>query len=271
MKFLERFGKRYIYFVVFLAVALLVAGSVWQYSNYIEGRRAQLEFEKSLEDYYGEEPNKDSAVQIIQEKTDGEGTEAADTADIQEVANTGDGVAAKKAQAEKEKTAASKPNGSSSGKDEKAISAIKMQQPNMDTMVVPVFGTAYTEFADSSLVYSKTLEQWTTHMGLDIKADEGSPVRAAMDGVVEELTNDSELGLTIVINHGGKVFTKYSNLSTLDLVTVGQEIKKGDVISGIGKTALYEVSDDPHLHFEVVKDGKSMDPKKYLPKQSLKR
>lgn len=269
MKFLERFGKRYIYFIVFLAVVLVLGGSVWQYRNYIEGKRAQLEFEKNLEEYYGEESYDDSAVQIIKEKIDEESTEAVDTADIKEVANTGGGLAAQKSQ--DSKAVSVKPNENSTGKGENVISATKMQEPNMDTMVVPVFGTAYTEFADNSLVYSKTLDHWTTHMGLDIKADEGSPVRAAMDGVVEELTNDSELGLTIIINHGAKVYTKYCNLSTLDLVTVGQEVKKGDVISGIGKTALYEVSDDPHLHFEVIKDGKNVDPKKYLPKQSLKR
>jgi murein DD-endopeptidase MepM/ murein hydrolase activator NlpD len=74
-----------------------------------------------------------------------------------------------------------------------------------------------------------------------------------------------------VINHGQKVYTRYSNLSTLDLVAIDQNIKKGDVISGVGKTALYEIADDPHLHFEVIKEGKNIDPKKYLPKQSLKK
>lgn len=272
MKFIGQFGKRYIYFVVFLAVMLLIAGGVWQYRNYMEEKRAQLEFEKNLEEYYGEEPeiNDDTAVQIVEEKNDGESVSPVDTADnITEVARTDDGLAAAKAKDDKKVSAG--PEGSSAGKEDKSISAIKMQEPNMETMVVPVFGTVYTEFADNSLVYSKTLEQWATHLGLDIKADEGSPVRAAMDGVVEELTTDPELGLTIIINHGGKVYTKYSNLSTLDLVSVGQKVKKGDVISGIGKTALYEISDDPHLHFEVMKDGKSVDPKKYLPKQSLKR
>jgi murein DD-endopeptidase MepM/ murein hydrolase activator NlpD len=146
-----------------------------------------------------------------------------------------------------------------------------MEGPKMETMVVPVFGTAYTEFSEDALVYSKTLDQWSTHVGLDIKAEEGSPVRAAMDGVVEELVNDPQLGMTIIISHGGGVQTKYINLSTLDLVTVDQKIKKGDVISGVGKTALYEIADDPHLHFEVIREGKNIDPKKYLPKQSIKK
>ena len=156
-------------------------------------------------------------------------------------------------------------------KESKPISAIKMEEPTMETMVVPVFGTMYTEFSEDVLVYSKTLDQWSTHAGIDIKAEEGSPVRAAMDGVVDQVVNDPQLGLTIVLYHGGEVYTKYSNLSTLDLVSINQSVKKGDVISGVGKTALYEIADDPHLHFEVIKQGKSVDPQKYLPKQALQK
>jgi murein DD-endopeptidase MepM/ murein hydrolase activator NlpD len=269
MNFIERLGTRYIYFIVIIAAALLIAGGIRQYNNYIEDKRAQMEFEKSLEEYGAEESEDDAAVQIIENVTDEVKPETVDTADIKEVTSTDNGLASKSEQDNKEGT--TKPEASTADKSKKATSAVKTSEPNVEAMVVPVFGTIYAEFADNSLIYSKTLEQWTTHMGLDIKAEEGSPVRAAMDGVVEELTSDSELGLTIVINHGGNTYTKYSNLSTLDLVTVGQQVKKGDVISGIGKTALYEISDDPHLHFEVIKNGKHVDPKKYLPKQSLKR
>jgi murein DD-endopeptidase MepM/ murein hydrolase activator NlpD len=74
-----------------------------------------------------------------------------------------------------------------------------------------------------------------------------------------------------VIDHGSGIVTKYSNLSTLDLISIGQNIKKGDVISGVGKTALCEIVEEPHLHFEVLKDGKHIDPKNYLPRQSLNR
>lgn len=264
MKFNREFKNRYIYFVVLLIAALLTAGGLVQYRNYLEDKRAQLEFQKSLEEYT-EDSELDSTAQIIEEKLDGN---IGETQDATEVSNSSSVKVPNNEQSGKN---AAKPEESEASNGEKAISAIKMEEPKMETMVVPVFGTAYTEFSEDALVYSKTLDQWSTHNGLDIKAEEGSPVRAAMDGVVEELVNDPQLGLTIVINHGGKVQTKYSNLSTLDLVTINQNIKKGDVISGIGKTALYEIADDPHLHFEVIKDGKNIDPKKYLPKQSLKK
>ncbi len=272
MKFNSLFkNRRSIYFTVLVLVTLLLAGGLWQYRNYIVARNVQDELQKNLEELYEEDGNNDAAVQIIEDKSDGYVEE--NTA--HEVANTEE---AKKVKPEPKTTAAAKPSGSKqtstenkAPQSEKAISAIKMEEPRLETMVIPVFGTAYTEFADQSLVYSKTLDQWTTHTGIDIKAEEGSPVRAAMDGIVEELKNDPALGLTIILNHSNGVFTKYSNLSTLDLVNLGQKVKKGDVISGIGKTALYEVADEPHLHFEVVKNGKNEDPKKYLPKQSLKK
>jgi murein DD-endopeptidase MepM/ murein hydrolase activator NlpD len=263
MKFYREFKNRYIYVVVLLIAALLTAGGLMQYRNYLEDKRAQLEFQKSLEEF-ADDNELDSAAQIIEEGVDGT---AENSTDATEVTNSS---SVKITNNEKEAEKPAKPAEAKSGSEEKAISAIKLEEPKMETMVVPVFGTAYTEFSEDALVYSKTLDQWSTHSGIDIKAEEGSPVRAAMDGVVEELYNDPQLGMTIIINHGGKIQTKYSNLSTLDLVTLNQKVKKGDVISGVGKTALYEIADDPHLHFEVMKDGKNIDPKKYLPKQSLK-
>ena len=152
-----------------------------------------------------------------------------------------------------------------------AIPAIKMEEPKMETMLTPVFGTICLDFSGEELVYSKTLDLWTTHQGLDIKTEEGSQVRAAMDGTISEIVNDSQWGMTIIIDHGSGIATKYSNLSTLDMVIIGQKVKKGDVISGVGKTALWEISEEPHLHFEVLKDGKNLDPKIYLPKKSLNR
>lgn len=264
MKFNREFKNRYIYFVVLLIAALLTAGGLMQYRNYLEDRRAQLEFQKNLEEY-AEEAELGDTAQVIEETLEEDGSETSDATEVSKSSSV------KITNNEQSSKNSVEPEKSKSSSEDKPISAIKIEEPKMETMVVPVFGTAYTEFSEDTLVYSKTLDQWSTHIGLDIKAEEGSPVRAAMDGVVEELVNDPKLGLTIIINHGGKVQTKYSNLSTLDLVTINQNVKKGDVISGIGKTALYEIADDPHLHFEVIKDGKNINPKKYLPKQSLKK
>ncbi|MEA4847694.1 MAG: M23 family metallopeptidase [Clostridiaceae bacterium] len=267
MKFRREFKNRYIYFVVLLIAALLTAGGVLQYRNYLADKQAQLDFERSMEEYI-EESEPSSTAQAIVEDAEESGEEGIGvTSDATEVSNSSSVKIGDNAQGTKEGAGPEKVQGN----EGKSTSAIKMEEPTMETMVVPVFGTTYTEFSEDVLVYSKTLDQWGTHEGIDIKAEEGSPVRAAMDGVVDQLVNDPRLGLTIVLNHGGEVYTKYANLSTLDLVAINQSIKKGDVISGVGKTALYEIADDPHLHFEVIKEGKNVDPKKYLPKQSLKK
>lgn len=261
MKFRKDLNNRYIYFLVLLIAALLTAGGVIQYRNYLMDKQAQVEFEKNMEEYI-EDSELDSLAQVIEEPGESSGNEAVEeTSDATEVSKSN---SVKITESKKDTQVAAKP-------ESKPVSAVKKEEPVMETMVVPVFGTTYTEFSEDVLVYSKTLDQWSTHTGIDIKAEEGSPVRAAMDGVVDRIFNDPQLGLTIVLDHGSEVYTKYSNLSTLDLVSINQSIKKGDVISGIGKTALYEIADDPHLHFEVIKQGKSVDPKKYLPKQALKK
>lgn len=261
MKFRKEFNNRYIYFLVLLIAALLTAGGILQYRNYLADKQAQVEFEKNMEEYI-EESDLDSLAQVIEEPIESSGDEVTvEASDATEVSKSN---SVKITENEKETKEAAKP-------ESRPVSAIKTKEPIMETMVVPVFGTTYTEFSEDVLVYSKTLDQWSTHTGIDIRAEEGSPVRAAMDGVVDQILNDPQLGLTIVLDHGSEVYTKYSNLSTLDLVSINQSVKKGDVISGIGKTALYEIADDPHLHFEVIKQGKSVDPKKYLPKQALKK
>lgn len=261
MKFNNLFkNRRNIYFTVLIFTALLLAGGFWQYRNFLNEQNAQLELQKNLEDIYGAEDKTYTGIEIIEENANGDSKE---NPPIKEVASTNQ---VKPADVTGKTTTGSE---AQSNQGEKAISAIKMDA-KMESMAVPVLGSVCMEFSDSALLYSSTLDQWTTHNGLDIKSEEGSPVRAAMDGTVSEVINDPQLGLTIVLDHGNEVYSKYSNLSTLDLVALGQEIKKGDVISGIGRTALYEINDEAHLHFEVLKSGKNIDPKQFLPKQSLK-
>lgn len=260
MKFNDLFkNRRNIYFVSLLLIGLLLAAGVWQYNNYISYKMSQLDFENQLNDLDKQlQEQNDVGVQIVEDTQD-----KSDDGQVKEVANTG--------------TDAKKPpkqpvvNGptAKTGED-KAISAIKVDPVDIDTMIIPVFGNISTDYSDTGLVYSKTIDSWITHSGLDLKAEEGSPVRAALDGTVAELTNDAQWGLTIVLDHGDGVRTKYSNLSTLDLVSLGQKVKKGDVISGVGKTALYEIAEDAHLHFELVREKQNIDPKNYLPKKSLK-
>ena len=128
----------------------------------------------------------------------------------------------------------------------------------------PVYGKVINQYAMDKLIFSKTLQQWTTHSGVDISSDVGLVVKAAMDGVVKSIKNDPRYGITIIIEHKGGLKTVYSNLSSANMVKPGQTVKKGQAISGIGSTAIFESEDETHLHFEVLKDNKAVNPLDYL-------
>lgn len=258
MKFNDLFrNRRNIYFVSLLVIALLLAGGVWQYNNYITGKMSQMDFEKQLNELDKLLDNQENiGAKIIDNSP-----EASSEEPIKEVANTNTDPQKTKPPTVPSVTPTAK------GEADKSVSAAKVEPVDIDTMIVPVFGNLSIDYSDTELIYSKTIDSWITHPGIDMRAEEGSPVRAALDGVVAETTEDPQWGLSILLDHGDGVFTKYCNLSTLELVTKGQKIKKGDVISGVGKTAICEIADEPHLHFELIRDNKTIDPKNYLPKK----
>ncbi|NLY45282.1 MAG: M23 family metallopeptidase [Tissierella sp.] len=131
-------------------------------------------------------------------------------------------------------------------------------------MIMPIEGEILTEYAKDKLVYSETLEEWRGHPGIDIKAKLGTAVKAVLDGTVSKVYEDSLWGKTIVIDHGEGLETIYSNLGTLEMVEVGIKVKQGDNISTIGKTAQIELLMEDHLHFEVIKNQKTADPRSII-------
>ena len=139
------------------------------------------------------------------------------------------------------------------------------KQTATSAMTVPLVGSIGMKYAVDSLVYSKTLDQFTTHEGIDIIAPINTPVMAAQAGGVIEVVVDSRLGITIAIAHEGNIITRYSNLSTDQMVEVGDFVERGEVISGVGRSALFSIAEEPHLHFEVLVEGKNVDPSLYIP------
>ena len=124
----------------------------------------------------------------------------------------------------------------------------------------PVEGEIVREYAKDSLIYSETLQEWTTHTGIDIKADKTTVVKAAETGTIKSIKNDPRYGLTIVIEHDGQYQTIYSNLLTSEFVVEGEKVEKGQAIGTVGNTAVFEIADEPHLHFEIWKDSLPIDP-----------
>ena len=95
-------------------------------------------------------------------------------------------------------------------------------------------------------------------------AKEGVPVRAALEGEVLEIINDTIKGITITVAHSGNLKTQYSNLSTDEMVELGDIVTKGQIISGVGRSASNKLEEGPLLHFQVIRDGKMIDPQKFL-------
>ena len=126
--------------------------------------------------------------------------------------------------------------------------------------VKPVEGEIVREYAKDNLIYSNTLQEWTTHTGIDIKADKTTVVKAAESGTVKSIKNDPRYGLTIVIEHDDQYQTIYSNLLTSEFVVEGEKVEKGQAIGTVGNTAVFEIADEPHLHFEIWKDSLPVDP-----------
>ena len=99
-----------------------------------------------------------------------------------------------------------------------------------------------------------------THKGLDIKGPMGGEVKAMAKGIVEFAGQKSGFGNCIVLKHGNGFETLYGHLSKI-LVNVGDQIDIGERIGLIGSTGR---STGPHLHYEVHRYGKKIDPESFL-------
>lgn len=134
-------------------------------------------------------------------------------------------------------------------------------------LIYPVTGEIGMGYSPEELIYSKTLKEWTVHNGIDILAKRGTPVVSSEKGKVESITETAGNGIEIVVSHDNDYKTIYSNLSSKDMVKVGDMVQKGQVISGIGNTSSFEYYEPEHLHFEIEKNGKQINPLDVLVKE----
>lgn len=140
----------------------------------------------------------------------------------------------------------------------------KQEEVKDPSFVKPADGEIVKDYSKDNLVYSSTLEEWTTHLGIDIAMQKTDVVRAVADGKVKSIKNDPRYGLTVVIEHQNGFESIYSSLLTAEFITVGEEIKQGSTIATVGNTATFEIADTTHLHFEMKKDGQNVDPNIYI-------
>ena len=128
----------------------------------------------------------------------------------------------------------------------------------------PVEGEISKEYAQENLVYSETLQEWVTHSGIDIKADKTTVVKSAEKGTVKTIKNDPRYGLTIVVEHANGYKTVYANLLTSEFVVEGEKVEKGQSLGTVGNTAVFQIADEPHLHFEILKNSMPVNPSDFI-------
>ncbi|OGP76874.1 MAG: hypothetical protein A2Z13_01325 [Deltaproteobacteria bacterium RBG_16_64_85] len=98
------------------------------------------------------------------------------------------------------------------------------------------------------------------HSGVDIIVPQGTPVKATADGIVSYSGSSEGSGNTVVIEHGHGFSTAYAH-NLRNLVRVGQRVKREDVIAITGSTG---ISTGPHVHYEIWKNGRHVNPMAYL-------
>lgn len=125
----------------------------------------------------------------------------------------------------------------------------------------PVKGDIVMDYSTDKAIFDVTLEQYRTNDSVSIGAETGAQVKAAGEGIVEYVGNDSENGNTIVINHNNGWKTTYSQLQDGILVKEGEAVNVGQVIGGVGDPTKYSILLGSHLEFKVTRDDTTVDPK----------
>ena len=141
----------------------------------------------------------------------------------------------------------------------------------LPTFVLPVGGKLSKSHDAELQVFSNTMQDYRVHLGLDICAEENSKVCAVADGTIAEIWEDDMMGQCVAIAHSGDAVSVYKNLSlTLPSgIETGARIKAGETIGYIGDTAMTELADEPHLHFEMTVAGIQVDPLDYFGADSV--
>ncbi len=130
---------------------------------------------------------------------------------------------------------------------------------NNRSYVRPSGGAIIKPCSIKELAYSRTMKDWRVHSGLDLAAEKGEVVRSVAEGKVSDVMSDSLYGTTVVINQNDGLMVYYRGLNKDTAVRVGENIAAGATIGTVGEIPC-ESADGTHLHIEVMKENKYLDP-----------
>lgn len=146
-------------------------------------------------------------------------------------------------------------------RDETKTTYNDLNRPYSGYYLLPLNSKVVKDYSDGDMVYSKTMDDWRTHNGIDISGNIGDNAIAVQDGKILEVISDELWGETVVIQHGNGLKVRYSGVKAT--VKAEEKIEQGQVIGTVVAIPLEE-KDGVHIHLETEVDGKSVDPIKAL-------
>lgn len=120
------------------------------------------------------------------------------------------------------------------------------------------------DFTNTSLVYNETMNEWTTHQGVDFITQEMADVFACSDGTVESVKYSALEGNVVTINHDDGVKSVYKSLGQNVYVVAGDRVAAGDVIGQTSNSASSEARKGSHLHLEMYRGDVAVNPFEYF-------
>ena len=171
-----------------------------------------------------------------------------------------------KSQTDKPKETEKTPESEKTSAEEDAAQVSAPVYPVMPTFSRPVNAPVLKGYSGTTPVFSYTMNDYRIHRGIDFLCVPGTAVCAAADGVVCEVTDDPMMGVCVGISHSGGAVTRYCGLSeeSLENISTGAEVKRGQPIGSSGSTALIESAEENHLHFELIVNGKYENPADFM-------
>lgn len=137
------------------------------------------------------------------------------------------------------------------------------ETPQTPQYLLPMGSFIVKDYSGDAVVYSKTMQDWRVHTGVDFGDNRGQSVLAIADGTVTDVREDVLWGVVLTIDHGDGIVARYCGLEKDSTPEVDTQVEQGVVIGRLGEIPV-ESKDGPHLHLEIRRNGERIDPWKLL-------
>ena len=131
-------------------------------------------------------------------------------------------------------------------------------EPQPQTFILPIIGNISKGYSDTALQYSATYGDMRLHTGIDILCNKGSNIKSVGSGKVISVIDDAKLGKVVTVEYEENITVKYCGMGSVN-VKENSNVATGDVIGTSGDIPS-ECADKPHIHIEVMIDGKNVSP-----------